>query len=144
MKEGSLSAQAAAPCCVSLAGFCLLVTRVDLPGRPHPNPTNKYIKNITTSTSNTISLTFFHHILLRNPRLLTRKSRAVSPSLPVLSTNKSSLSPRSNTRSIFSVIISLTPSISRCAVLSASPFPLSVPPNSTINLFISPLKLAHP
>jgi len=91
-----------------------------------------------------MSLTFFHHILLLSVRLLTLKSLAFSPNRLVLSTNVFICSPRSNTRSIFSVIISLTPSISLCAVRIASFFPASVPPCSTIMRFNVPLKLAHP
>lgn len=65
-------------------------------------------------------LTFFHHICLRKPRLLTRKSLALPPNLSVLSTRRSILSPLSSTLSIFSVMMCFTSSISRLALLSAS------------------------
>lgn len=89
-------------------------------GRPHPMPTNKYTKKITTTTRRAINLTFFHHILLRSPRLLIRKSCAFPPNRSVLSTSRSMRSPRSRTRSIFSVMISRTLSISFRAEASAS------------------------
>lgn len=81
---------------------------------------------------------------LFSPRLLTLKSRADEPRRSVWSTSKSMRSPRSSTRSMFSVMISRTPSISRCAVLNASRWPLSVPPCSSINRLIIPLNPAHP
>lgn len=113
-------------------------------GSPHPNPTNKYNKNTITTTNNTINFTFFHHILLFNPRLRTRKSLALPPNRSVLSTNKSILSPLSNTRSIFSVIIPLTFSISLCTFRNASCCPLFVVPYSTMSFFNSLLNAAAP
>lgn len=98
------------------------------PGNPQPIPTNKYTKKMTTIVSKAISLTFFHHILRLKPRLLTLKSLALPPSRSVLSTSKSIRSPRSNTLSMFSVIISLTPSISLCTLRMASSCPASVVP----------------
>lgn len=89
-------------------------------GNPHPIPTNRYIRKTTTITNNTTSLVFFHHIRLRSPRLRIRKSCALPPNRSVLSTSRSIRSPRSSTRSIFSVIIPRTSSISRFANASES------------------------
>lgn len=73
-----------------------------------------------TTTSSTINLMFFHHICRLRPRLRTLKSLALPPSLSVLSTNKSILSPLSSTRSMFSVMMPLTLSISLCTFANAS------------------------
>ena len=97
-----------------------LPTHFDQPGRPQPIPTNRYSKKITTTVSKTMILTFFHHICLRRPRLLTRKSLALPPSLSVLSTRRSILSPLSRTLSMFSVMISFTLSISFFALANES------------------------
>jgi hypothetical protein len=84
-------------------------------GNPQPNPINRYSKKMTTIMSNAMTRTFFHHICRRRPRLRTRKSRALPPSRSVLSTSRSIRSPRSRTLSMFSVMMSLTLSISRRA-----------------------------
>lgn len=116
----------------------------DLPGKPQPKPTNKYIRNTTTTPNNAINFTFFHHILLFSPRLLTLKSCAPTPNLSVLSTSRSILSPLSSTRSIFSVMIPFTLSISCCTFVIASCFPPSVVPYPTISFFSCTLKSAVP
>ncbi|EZF89852.1 hypothetical protein H113_08937 [Trichophyton rubrum MR1459] len=95
-------------------------TQLPHAGRPHPMPTNKYIKNKTTTINKTITLVFFHHIRRRRSRLRTLKSRALLPSLSVLSIKVSIRSPLSRTRSIFSVMISRTLSISLLAEASES------------------------
>jgi len=107
-------------------------------------PTNRYTKKMPTRISIAMSFTFFHHIFLRSPRLLTRKSRALPPSRSVLSTSKSIRSPLSRTLSMFSVMISRTPSISRCTFRIASFFPASVVPRLIINFFNVELNAAHP
>ena len=117
---------------------------VHVPGSPHPNPTNRYIKNTTTTPRSTISFTFFHHIFLFKPRLLTLKSCAPTPNLSVLSTNRSILSPLSKTLSMFSVMMPLTLSMSCCTFVIASCFPPSVVPYDTISFFNWPLKSAAP
>ena len=98
------------------------------PGSPHPIPTSKYSRNTITTPSKTINLTFFHHILLRKPVDLTLKSLALPPNRSVLSTKRSIRSPRSNTRSIFSVMIPLTLSISLWTFAKASFWPAFVVP----------------
>ena len=114
----------------------------------HLDPlTIKYIstiKNTTTTPISTINFTFFHHIFLLSPRLLILKSCALPPSRSVLSTSKSILSPRSNTLSMFSVMMPLTLSISACALLIASAFPPSVVPYPTMSFFNEVLKSAAP
>src|ERR1700744_4000791 len=56
-------------------------------GKPQPKPTNKYIRKMTTTTSSTMTRTFFHHICRLSPLLRTLKSRALPPSRSVLSTS---------------------------------------------------------
>lgn len=75
---------------------------------------------MTTTTSKAMTLTFFHHICRRKPLLRTRKSLALPPRRSVLSTRRSMRSPRSRTLSMFSVMMSLTLSISRRALESES------------------------
>lgn len=75
---------------------------------------------MTTTTNSTMTLTFFHHIWRLRPRLRTRKSRALPPSRSVLSTRRSIRSPLSSTLSMFSVMMSLTLSISFRALFNAS------------------------
>lgn len=100
--------------------YCLCPTHFPHAGSPHPIPINIYSKKITTITIIIINLVFFHHIRLRNPRLRILKSCALPPSRSVLSTSKSMRSPRSRTRSVFSVMMSRTLSISRLAEASES------------------------
>ena len=106
-----------------------------IPGRPQPNPTNRYIRKTITTPSSTINFIFFHHIFLFKPRLLTLKSCAPTPNLSVLSTNRSILSPFSRTLSMFSVMMPLTLSMSCCTFVIASCFPPSVVPYDTISFF---------
>lgn len=121
-----------------------LKVKNSLPGRPQPIPIIRYNRNTITRPSMTISFMFFHHILLFNPLDLTRKSLAEPPSLSVLSTSRSSLSPLSSTLSMFSVMIPRTLSISPCTFLKASSCPLLVVPYSTINAFSCALYAAAP
>ncbi len=105
---------------MTLSAVSLQPTHFPQAGKPQPIPTKRYIKKTTTTQRSTMILTFFHHICLRNPRLLTRKSLALPPNLSVLSTKRSILSPLSSTLSMFSVMMCFTSSISRLALLSAS------------------------
>src|SRR5690606_17858905 len=95
-------------------------TGLDLPGRPQPNPTNKYNKNTTVKPSKTLILTFFHHIRRFNPLLLLLNSPAPTSNRFVLSTNNSILSPLSITLSIFSLMIPRTLSNSPLTSLAIS------------------------
>ena len=128
-------ADASRPTCGRVSPNLGLLFHFHIPGNPHPNPTKRYKRNTTTTPNSTINFTFFHHIFLLRPLLLTLKSCAPTPNLSVLSTNKSILSPRSKTLSMFSVIIPLTLSISCCTFVIASCFPPSVVPYDTINFF---------
>ena len=89
-------------------------------------------------------MTFFHHIWRRRPLLRTRKSCAPTPKRSVLSTSESMRSPRCSTRSMFSVMIPRTSSISCLARPNASSPPSAAAPYRAISSRSRPLNAAQP